>query len=171
MLSIQGEIRQCLENVKRRIQDNISSHGRTASGRSAASLTIEETSLLGGILSGSTSFLAMERGRKGGRVPKGFFEIIRQWVVDKGITVSPKPAKRASKYSDEERAQRSAAGAIAYTIMTKGTRLFREGSFDDIYSAVIAEEVGKLRPKLLDVFSFAIRDINENMKNYENTNN
>lgn len=163
-------IRQCLETVSERIKLNIDEKGRTASGATAASLSVSFGNL-GGTLYGSSSFLAIQRGRKGGRVPRGFVGIIRQWIIDKGISVRPVPVKRKSKYSDEERAQLSAARAIAYTIMKKGTSLYRRGGYDDIYDTAIAEETEKLRPKLLDVFYITIRDINQNMRDYEKRNN
>lgn len=163
MLSlIKTYIHETLKIVDERIKANIDSHGRTASGQTAKSMAIEDLPM-GGRLVGSGSFLAMERGRKGGRVPFRFRDIILQWIKDKGIQVAVTPAKRASKYSDLERAQRSAAGAIAYTIMTKGTRLHRTGGFDDIYTTVIAEEVTKLRPKIIGEVGIMVRDINENM--------
>lgn len=165
--TIKTYIHETLKIVDERIKANIDSHGRTASGQTAKSMAIEDTEW-GGRLVGSGSFLAIERGRKGGRVPYGFRDIILQWIKDKGIQVAVTPAKRASKYSDLERAQRSAAGAIAYTIMTKGTRLHRTGGFDDILTTVIAEEITKLRPKIIGEVGIMVRDINENMANYKN---
>lgn len=170
LTQVKKYIRETLEIVDKRIKANIDSHGRTASGRTAKSMVIEDTEW-GGKLVGSGSFLAMERGRKGGRVPYGFRDIILEWIKDKGIQVAVTPAKRASKYSDLERAQRSAAGAIAYTIMTKGTRLHRTGGFDDILTTVIAEEMTKLRPKIIGSISLMVRDINDNMAKYANKGN
>jgi hypothetical protein len=167
---IRGHIRDCLESVKERIKRNIEDKGRTASGGTASSLSVSFGNL-GGTLYGSSSFLAIQRGRKGGRVPRGFVGIIRQWIIDKGISVRPVPVKRKSKYSDEERAQLSAARAIAYTIMKNGTSLYRRGGYDDIYDTAIEEETDKLRPKLLDVFHITIREINQNMREYEKRNN
>jgi len=167
---VRGYIRECLEAVSERIKRNIDEKGRTASGATAASLGISVGNL-GGTLYGSRSFLAIQRGRKGGKVPRGFVGIIRQWIIDKGISVRPVPVKRKSKYGDEERAQLSAARAIAYSIMKNGTSLYRRGGYDDIYDTAIAEETEKLRPKLLDVFYITIREINQNMRDYEKRNN
>ncbi len=167
---VRGYIRECLETVSERIKRNIDEKGRTASGATASSLGISVGNL-GGMLYGSRSFLAIQRGRKGGKVPRGFVGIIRQWIIDKGISVRPVPVKRKSKYGDEERAQLSAARAIAYSIMKNGTSLYRRGGYDDIYDTAIAEETEKLRPKLLDVFYITIREINQNMRDYEKRNN
>ena len=113
---VRGYIRECLEAVSDRIKRNIDEKGRTASGATAASLEVSVGNL-GGTLYGSRSFLAIQRGRKGGKVPRGFVGIIRQWIIDKGISARPVPVKRKSKYGDEERAQLSAARAIAHSIM------------------------------------------------------
>ncbi len=167
---VRGYIRECLEAVSDRIKRNIDEKGRTASGATAASLEVSVGNL-GGTLYGSRSFLAIQRGRKGGKVPRGFVGIIRQWIIDKGISARPVPVKRKSKYGDEERAQLSAARAIAHSIMKNGTSLYRRGGYDDIYDTAIAEETEKLRPKLLDVFYITIREINQNMRDYEKRNN
>ena len=81
---IQEIIKQHLENVKTKITNQMAANDRNASGRSVASLTVEVSDNVG-VLWGSKSFLAMEHGRKGGKIPKGFVGIIRQWIIDKGI--------------------------------------------------------------------------------------
>ena len=139
---IQRVIQDTLENIRGRMIERMDSRGRTTSGASNRSLTITMRNDNGGVLTGSGSWLAMERGRKGGRVPKNFFSLIRQWVVQKGIAVKPIPYKRSSRgigLSPQERGLRALSGAIAYTIMKKGTRLHRTGGFDNIYSTPIQE--------------------------------
>lgn len=121
---------------------------RTTSGRSSASLSVDVNGHVG-TLYGSSSFLVMERGRGPGKVPYRFFDIIRQWIKDKGISVTPIPSKRLSAISPEERGLNSLAGAIAYTIMKKGTRLHRDGGLDDIYSSVIKEELELMSKELV----------------------
>lgn len=69
MEQIQGIIKLHLENVKAKIANQMAANNRNASGRSVASLTVEVTGNIG-VLWGSKSFLAMEHGRKGGKVPK-----------------------------------------------------------------------------------------------------
>lgn len=129
-----------MENLKSKIQSRMNDERRNASGRSSTSLSVQ---IMGqtGMLFGSSSFRVMETGRGPGKVPYGFFEIIRQWIKDKGISVTAIPSKRHSTISPEERGIRSLAGAIAYTIMKKGSRLHRDHKTDEIYSKALEEEL------------------------------
>lgn len=102
-----------LEALKQRIIENHRSAGQVASGRTIASLKVEITED-GGVLWGRSAFGTLETGRKGGKVPAGFWKIIRQWMDDKGIQVE-KPD--------------SFAYLVARKIANEGTQLFREGGF------------------------------------------
>lgn len=147
---IQRIIQGTLERIRTQMKQNMSAMKRTTSGRSVASLQIVMKQN-GGTLYGSKSWFAMERGRKGGRVPKNFRDIIRQWIIDKGIQVTPLPYKQPSRgigLSPQERGLRSFAGAIAYTIMKKGSRLHRTGGFDNIYSSPIQNELATMHKEL-----------------------
>lgn len=126
-------IKTHLENIKKKIADNMAR--RTVSGRSVNSLRVEVGDSTAALW-GSSSFLAMERGRGPGAVPKGFHEIIKEWAVKKGVAIKPKYQGQSA-----EGALNSFAGAVAHTIMTKGTRLFRSGRHEEIYSAAIIEEL------------------------------
>jgi hypothetical protein len=89
-------------------------------------------------------------GRPAGRLPFNFVAIIKQWIIDKGISVKQVAYKtsRQHKYSVQERSLNMAAGAIAHNIEVSGTQLFKSGGRQDIYSDVIAEEVAELRKQL-----------------------
>lgn len=128
----------CLERIRERITENIRTSGEWASGKTAESMRIEETDT-GGMLLGRQYFQSLEEGRPGGKVPYDFRRIIADWIVAKGI----------SKYTPEERGLLTMAGSIAYFIKENGTRLYRTGGRDDIYSNVIAEEVEKLKRQLI----------------------
>lgn len=131
MAGVQDILTRHLENVKAKIANAMAEHGRNASGKSVASLQVSVNGDVG-ILYGSKSFLVMERGKKPGKVPYGFRDIIKQWIIDKGISFAPKPSKRKdSKYSPQERALNSLAGAIAYKIMKEGTRLHRDNGYNE----------------------------------------
>ena len=140
----------CLERIRERITENIRTSGEWASGKTAESMRIEETDT-GGMLLGRQYFQSLEDGRPGGKVPYDFRRIIADWIVAKGISVRPLPYKtdRPHKYTHEERGLLTMAGSIAYFIKENGTRLYRTGGRDDIYSNVIAEEVGKLKRQLI----------------------
>ena len=139
----------CLERVRVRIWQNIDTTGTKASGRTQESMRIESTPT-GGRLWGRPYFQSVETGRPAGRVPFNFVAIIKQWIIDKGISVKQVAYKtsRQHKYSVQERSLNMAAGAIAHSIETTGTQLFKSGGRHDIYSDVIAEEVAQLRKDL-----------------------
>lgn len=160
MEQVSDILKRHLENVKANIAKQMEANHRNASGRSVASLTVEVAGNVG-TLYGSKSFLAMERGRKGGKVPKGFYGIIRQWIIDKGIAVSPIPAKtNRAILSPEERGLRSMAGAIAYKIMKEGTRLHRDGGYNDIYTSAVNDELKLLYQEVIGMTAQSIAQIN-----------
>lgn len=140
----------CLERIKERITENIRTSGEWASGKTAESMVVIPTER-GGMLKGRPYFQSLEDGRPAGRVPYDFASIIRQWIIDKGIAVTPMPYKtnRPHKYTPADRGLNHMASAIAWSIKENGTRLYRTGGRDDIYSNVIAEEVEKLKRRLI----------------------
>ena len=139
----------CLERVRLRIWQNIDTTNTKASGKTQESMWIERTPT-GGRLWGRPYFQSVETGRPAGRVPFNFVSIIKQWIIDKGISIKQVAYKtsRQHKYSVQERSLNMAAGAIAHNIEVSGTRLFKQGGRHDIYSDVIAEEVAQLRREL-----------------------
>lgn len=160
MAEIDEVLRTHLENVKQKVAQRMGDYSRNASGRSVSSLTVEVQGARG-VLYGSKSFLAMERGRKGGKVPYNFVGIIKQWIIDKGLTVTPIPAKRRNvKYTPHERGLNSFAGAVAFKIMKEGTRLFRDNGFNDIFTTAVNEELKLMSEELVLYTARSLADIN-----------
>lgn len=136
-----------LTTLADRIRENHLRAGQKASGRTAQSIVAqvvhENGSIVGKVL-GRHPFATLETGScpfgssNYEKIPldRPFAEIIRDWMRAKGIKVRPMPYKtdRAHKYSPEERAEMSAANAIAFTIMNEGSKLFRTNGRADIYS-------------------------------------
>lgn len=153
-----------LENVKARIVERMASNSRNASGKHVASLQITATPSTGALF-GLWSYNVMETGRAGGRVPYGFAAIIYKWSIDKGIRVDPMPYVRGGehKLTPEERGRWSFAGAVAHKIMMEGTSLFRSGVREDIYSAAIAEECGKIHHECTQQVGAMIANINKDI--------
>ena len=106
----------------------------------------------------------METGRKAGKVPTGFQSIIRQWMADKGIKADPIPYKtnRQHKYTEQERGDRSLAFLIARKIRREGTRLFREGGRNDIYSNEIPKTRENIMRRLISIMKVEIASIKLN---------
>ena len=161
MEGIQDILKRHLENVKAKIERQMAANNRNASGRSVRSLSIEVDGTVG-ILYGARQFLVMERGRKGGKVPRGFVGIIRQWIIDKGIAVAPIPSKtNRAVLSPEERGLRSFAGAVAHKIMKDGTTLHRSGGYNDIFTSAVKEELQALASEVILTSADSIAKINK----------
>lgn len=165
MATVEETLTRHLGNVKQKVEQAMAAYGRNASGRSVASLTV---SVQGdtGTLYGSRSFWVMERGRRPGKVPHGFADIIRQWIIDKGLKVTPIPARRTQgvKYTPYERGLRSMAGAIAHKIMTEGTRLYRDNDFNDIYTSAVKEELELMADELLFYTAESLSQANDRLE-------
>lgn len=158
-----------LDDLRLRIIANHIAAGQVASGRTKESLKVEATEEEG-ILWGRYPFATLERGRKPGRTPNNFASIIKKWIIDKGISVSPIPYKRRPsekwqpKYTPDERGIMSLAGAIAHKIKTSGTRLHRDGGRNDIYSNEMENTVESISSKISSMFSLKIDSIELNNK-------
>lgn len=150
------ELKKILDKMVEEMRDNLTSTGTNASGRTSASLRVVMTDT-GGQIWGRRYFRGTEQGRAGGKIPHNFTSIIRQWIIDKGLTPSAIPYKRQPsanwqpKYTPEERGLRQMASAIAHTIEKSGTSLYRSGGRKDIFTNVIEENkpaLAKLATKL-----------------------
>ena len=128
MLEVKDLIINFLNEVARDIKQNQSAQGRTASGRTANSLEAEADDNTG-ILYGSVSVNALETGRKSGRVPAGFKDVIKQWMSDKGIFQAESDSKK-----------NSIAYLIARKIAREGTALYRSGGNSGVLSTVLTDD-------------------------------
>jgi hypothetical protein len=130
------------------IRQNLASTGTNATGRTSASLRFEvidqtDTQILRII--GKPFFKVVETGRKDTpqytKPSKEFVEDIKQWCIARGI-------------------EEKAAYGIAISIHQKGTKLFRSGGREDIFSNVITDDfVSDLSKSILSQFT------NEYLKN------
>lgn len=142
----QSIIGEELESLRKAIIAHHLAAGQRASGRTERSLRVEFTEDTGALY-GRQAFGTLETGRSGGKVPKGFCEIILQWAQDKGIQVD-KP--------------KSFAYLVARKIAREGTKARREGSFVDIYSQEIPKTVQHILDRLFGVFAKDVEHINLN---------
>lgn len=135
-----------LNAFKQRVIENHIRAGQKASGRTISSLRVEITSD-GGIVWGRKPFATLETGRKGGKVPRGFYKIIYDWIIDKGL-IFEKP--------------KSVAYLIARKIEREGSKLYRDGGRDDIYSKEIERTTEIIMNKVFGIFERDIKHINLN---------
>ena len=118
-----------MSQFKQQIKAKMLQYGKWATGKTWNSIEpyAEET---GGILSiGLTTsepipVKALETGRKAGRIPAGFMDLIYQWSIAKGIAFK----------SDKER--RTFAYLTARKILREGTLQFKHGKNTDIYTSL-----------------------------------
>ena len=143
---IKGILNEELESLRQRIVENHIQAGQRASGRTIKSLhvVVDDDH---GILFGRKAFGVLETGRGPGKVPKVFYKIIRQWMIDKGIQVE-KP--------------KSFAYLVARKIAEKGTRLYRTGKHEDIYSKGIEIAIQNIMNRVFGIFSKDVKHINLN---------
>ena len=100
-MQISDKIAEILESCKVQIQANMASHNINASGRTSKSLTVERYA--GGVRLVSTGeriapFETVQFGRPEGRVPRGFYYIIKQWSIDKGISFTKNSERSTFAY-------------------------------------------------------------------------
>lgn len=135
MKEVQNIIFEELEDLRKRIISNIDSTGRRASGRTSGSMhtVISENR---GILFGRMAFGTLETGRKSGKVPAGFYQIIKQWVIDKGISF------------DSQSERNSFAYLVSRKIAREGTQLYRTGAEADVYTTEVPETIERIKDRV-----------------------
>lgn len=143
---IKGILDEELESLRQRIIENHIRAGQKASGKTISSLRVDVNDNQG-TLFGRQAFGVLETGRKPGKVPKGFYQTIQQWVKDKGIQVeNPK----------------SFAYLVARKIAREGTELHRQGGRADIYSPEIEKTTQEIMNRAFAVFKDDVTHINLN---------
>lgn len=147
-----------LGNIKVGIAQRMTSLGRSASGSSVASLEVEVNNNEG-VLSGGKQWETMQRGRGPGKVPSNFREVIKNWVRAKGINV------QARGKQTQQQAIESFSYLVTRNIMEKGTKLYRDKGYNDIYDTLLKEELEKLSSETSAVFELEINNINDNYIN------
>lgn len=168
MNSVKDILSRELNALKKAIEEKMAQQGTKASGRTLASLQVV-VSEKEGTLFGASHFRQLERGRGPGKVPQNFTAIISEWIKAKGISYdsyTPK-GRNGAKMTSEQHLQ-SLSGAIAYTIMKRGTVLYRSNTPRDIYSEAISEAVERIRNAVGDIMEQRIQTINDNYRAYEN---
>lgn len=141
-----GVLNEELESLRKRLIENHTRAGQRASGRTISSLRVSVDNDHG-VLFGRQAFGTLETGRGSGKVPKGFYKIIQQWVADKNIQVE-KP--------------KSFAYLVARKIANEGTELHRLGGREDIYSKAIEETVKNIMNRVFGIFASDVTHINLN---------
>lgn len=113
------------------ISASIQSHGLRASGKTQRSMVVQQSGDTIGLYTTRPFFQSLETGSRGWTGYTGvhctfkeFKEIIRQWARDKGLN-----------FANDDKT----LGAITYTIIHHGTKTYRQGGRNDIYSQLLVE--------------------------------
>ena len=144
-------INEELLKLKDVIAANMQAQGLNASGKTSKSLEVVMGDN-GGALMGRSFFAVLETGRKAGKVPKNFRQIIEKWATDKGLTFET-PAKL-----------RSFSYLVARKIAAEGTKQYRTGRRTDVFTDAVNETVTSIQNQLGSTVLkeiVTINDINE----------
>lgn len=111
-------IERGLHMLRAEIINNSISAGQRATGRTLDSLTVEMFSDTHGGLWGAKHISVLEDGRRPGKVPYDFEQVLKEWAEAKGLYFS-------SYYM------------LAKHIRENGTKLYRDEGRNDIFSGAI----------------------------------
>lgn len=155
MEEIIAAIEAALDETKEAIRASMEENGVNASGRTSDSLRVERYDggvrlMIGG--ADTAPLATLEVGRGGGKVPRGFTDIIEQWSRDKGLTFG------------SERERRTFAYLTARKISREGT--WRHKNNIDVYSTIVEtaarELVRSISPTIVKEIS---RQVHEHLIN------
>lgn len=123
-MTFQQIIFEELETLKAEVIARTDNAGQTATGITKATFATKATETLGQLLGASYAGV-LERGRKPGGVPKDFVDILKRWAQAKGLS-----------FSDEKQFNLW-ANAVKWKIIKEGTKLYRSGQYEDIFTTPI----------------------------------
>lgn len=128
-------IAQILLQAREEIRANMQAKGINASGRTSAALQVVKRGSQIALIKAegqNAPFGTLQYGRAGGRVPAGFYEILKQWSRDKGLSFA----------NEQERG--TFAYFLARKIAREGTQRHRSPR-TDIYDEPLEKAVDGVR--------------------------
>lgn len=131
-----------LEDLKRRITENMGKADQIVTGKTRDSMTASVQGLAG-VLTGRQAFATLETGsrpwsRPPKRVPKWFADLIGEWIDAKGLDLNQ--------------------WATAHSIIHKGSKLYRTGGRADVYSPELQKTVDRIGERILDQYAVLVTD-------------
>jgi hypothetical protein len=140
MIDNKNILKEELEQLQKDVIANQQYYNAWASGETAKGYTVKVENSFHGKLEGYAYVGVLETGRKPGKVPYHFNEIIKRWIIAKGLN-----------HKDEKDLNRM-ANAIAWTIRKEGTTLHRNGYKIDIFETPIKEFSERLSGRLSTLY-------------------
>ena len=148
-MDIRNSILTILERCKSDIETNIETQNVNASGRTVGSLAVvsDDKGLRLGLFGNSHAPLGtLEVGRAGGRVPAGFYQIIKKWTRDKGLQFASESERGTFAYFvsrkiAREGTQRHRLPVDVYSTPTKAARNEIESILRNMIQAFVTTSV------------------------------
>ena len=140
MVQVSDILRKELEQLKSDIIRRHEEVGQVASGRTRAAFEVRVSDYNGQLL-GNSYVGVLERGRRGGKVPYDFKDILLRWAEAKGI------------YFANNTDARRWAWFVTQKIRREGTKLYRSGQTVDIFTTPIEEMTERLADKLAGLYT------------------
>lgn len=141
---LDAEIRKILteelEALRQRIGENMETADQIATGKTRDGMRVEVRGLAG-VLTGRQAFATLETGsrpwsRKPKRTPKWFADLIGEWIDAKDLDLNK--------------------WAVARSILTKGSKLYRSGGRSDIYSPELQKTMDAIGKRVLDQYTVLV---------------
>lgn len=131
------------------LRDDITSRheiaGQNVTGETIRSLEVITNAHTGRLL-GATYLGVLEQGREPGKVPRIFVEILKMWIVAKGLS-----------FTDENDLTRF-ANAIKWNTIKHGSYLYRSGGRNDVYTPAIEDFQNRLAGRIVMYFETEIKN-------------
>lgn len=129
-----------LEALRQRIGENMETADQIATGKTRDGMRVEVRGL-SGVLTGRQAFATLERGsrpwsRKPKRTPKWFADLIGEWIDAKDLDLNK--------------------WAVARSLITKGSKLYRSGGRSDIYSPELQKTMDAIGKRVLDQYTVLV---------------
>jgi hypothetical protein len=137
-----------LDTLRAAIIQRSTEAGQKSSGRSYERIRTQNVTFTHGELVGPTWIGVWEDGRKPGKVPYDFYEIIMEWATFKGISWAS---------ADPDTFERWARG-VAWYIREHGTKLYRSGQKMDIFTTPVADFEAWLIGQLKTYYAARVSD-------------
>lgn len=141
---LDAEIRKILteelEALRQRIGANMETADQIATGKTRDGMRVEVRGLAG-VLTGRQAFATLEKGsrpwsRQPKRTPKWFADLIGEWIDAKGLDLNK--------------------WAVARSLITKGSKLYRSGGRADIYSPELQKTMDAIGKRVLDQYAVLV---------------
>lgn len=135
-------LREELEDLRKRIIENMGKADQIVSGKTRDSMQVEVRGD-GGVLTGRQAFATLETGsapwsKKPKRVPKWFADLIGEWIDRRGLDLNQ--------------------WAVAHSIIHNGSKLYRSGGRADIYSPEIQKTMDRLGDRIVERYAVLVTD-------------